>query len=63
VCGVAAGTHTARSDGTRWRACSVITSRWPRVANVSWCGVGTLMFFADLDGNVFGAMQYDTRAE
>jgi predicted enzyme related to lactoylglutathione lyase len=22
-------------------------------------GVGTLMFFADLDGNVFGAMQYD----
>jgi len=21
--------------------------------------VGTLMFFADLDGNVFGAMQYD----
>jgi predicted enzyme related to lactoylglutathione lyase len=26
-------------------------------------GVGTLMFFADLDGNVFGAMQYDTRAE
>jgi predicted enzyme related to lactoylglutathione lyase len=26
-------------------------------------GVGTLMFFADLDGNVFGAMQYDTTAE
>jgi predicted enzyme related to lactoylglutathione lyase len=26
-------------------------------------GVGTLMFFADLDGNVFGAMQYDTAAE
>lgn len=26
-------------------------------------GVGTLMFFADLDGNVFGAMQYDARAE
>lgn len=26
-------------------------------------GVGTLMFFADPDGNVFGAMQYDTRAE
>ena len=26
-------------------------------------GVGTLMFFADIDGNVFGAMQYDTRAE
>lgn len=25
-------------------------------------GVGTLMFFADLDGNVFGAMQYDTAA-
>lgn len=23
-------------------------------------GVGTLMFFADPDGNVFGAMQYDT---
>jgi len=26
-------------------------------------GVGTLMFFADLDGNVFGAMQYDDAAE
>ena len=26
-------------------------------------GVGTLMFFADPDGNVFGAMQYDARAE
>jgi len=26
-------------------------------------GVGTLMFFADLDGNVFGAMQYDTAVE
>ncbi len=26
-------------------------------------GVGTLMFFADLDGNVFGAMQYDASAE
>lgn len=26
-------------------------------------GVGTLMFFADLDGNVFGAMQYDGAAE
>ena len=26
-------------------------------------GVGTLMFFADLDGNVFGAMQYDSAAE
>src|SRR5690349_2347076 len=26
-------------------------------------GVGTLMFFADPDGNVFGAMQYDQRAE
>ena len=26
-------------------------------------GVGTLMFFGDLDGNVFGAMQYDTAAE
>ena len=26
-------------------------------------GVGTLMFFADPDGNVFGAMQYDERAE
>jgi predicted enzyme related to lactoylglutathione lyase len=26
-------------------------------------GVGTLMFFADLDGNVFGAMQYDAAAE
>jgi predicted enzyme related to lactoylglutathione lyase len=26
-------------------------------------GVGTLMFFADLDGNVFGAMQYDAQAE
>jgi predicted enzyme related to lactoylglutathione lyase len=25
-------------------------------------GVGTLMFFADLDGNVFGAMQYDAAA-
>ena len=24
-------------------------------------GVGTLMFFADPDGNPFGAMQYDTR--
>ena len=26
-------------------------------------GVGTLMFFQDPDGNVFGAMQYDQRAE
>ena len=26
-------------------------------------GVGTLMFFGDPDGNVFGAMQYDARAE
>ena len=26
-------------------------------------GVGTLMFFADPSGNVFGAMQYDTKAE
>jgi predicted enzyme related to lactoylglutathione lyase len=26
-------------------------------------GVGTLMFFADLDGNVFGAMQYDRETE
>ena len=26
-------------------------------------GVGTLMFFRDPDGNVFGAMQYDTAAE
>lgn len=26
-------------------------------------GVGTLMFFADPDGNAFGAMQYDARAE
>jgi uncharacterized protein len=26
-------------------------------------GVGTLMFFRDPDGNVFGAMQYDARAE
>jgi len=26
-------------------------------------GVGTRMFFADPDGNVFGAMQYDTAAE
>ena len=26
-------------------------------------GVGTLMFFTDLDGNVFGAMQYDSKAE
>jgi uncharacterized protein len=26
-------------------------------------GVGTLMFFADLDGNVFGAMQYDAATE
>jgi len=26
-------------------------------------GVGTLMFFADLDGNAFGAMQYDAAAE
>jgi len=26
-------------------------------------GVGTLMFFADPDGNAFGAMQFDTRAE
>lgn len=26
-------------------------------------GVGTLMFFRDPDGNVFGAMQYDERAE
>lgn len=26
-------------------------------------GVGTLMFFEDTEGNVFGAMQYDGRAE
>ena len=26
-------------------------------------GVGTLMFFADPDGNAFGAMQYDAAAE
>ena len=26
-------------------------------------GVGTLMFFQDTEGNVFGAMQYDKRAE
>jgi predicted enzyme related to lactoylglutathione lyase len=26
-------------------------------------GVGTLMFFADTEGNAFGAMQYDQRAE
>jgi uncharacterized protein len=26
-------------------------------------GVGTLMFFEDPEGNVFGAMQYDHRAE
>jgi predicted enzyme related to lactoylglutathione lyase len=26
-------------------------------------GVGTLMFFQDPEGNVFGAMQYDERAE
>ena len=26
-------------------------------------GVGTLMFFADTEGNVFGAMQYDSAAE
>lgn len=26
-------------------------------------GVGTLMFFEDPEGNVFGAMQYDQRAE
>jgi len=26
-------------------------------------GVGTLMFFEDPDGNVFGAMQYDAKAE
>jgi predicted enzyme related to lactoylglutathione lyase len=26
-------------------------------------GVGTLMFFRDPEGNVFGAMQYDTKAE
>ena len=26
-------------------------------------GVGTLMFFADSEGNAFGAMQYDARAE
>jgi uncharacterized protein len=26
-------------------------------------GVGTLMFFRDPDGNIFGAMQYDRRAE
>ncbi len=26
-------------------------------------GVGTLMFFADPEGNVFGAMQYDRSAE
>src|SRR3954468_2844201 len=26
-------------------------------------GVGTLMFFQDPEGNVFGAMQYDAKAE
>jgi uncharacterized protein len=26
-------------------------------------GVGTLMFFADPDGNAFGAMQYDAEAQ
>lgn len=26
-------------------------------------GVGTLMFFQDTEGNVFGAMQYDPKAE
>jgi uncharacterized protein len=26
-------------------------------------GVGTLMFFRDTEGNVFGAMQYDSHAE
>ena len=26
-------------------------------------GVGTLMFFQDTEGNVFGAMQYDHKAE
>ena len=26
-------------------------------------GVGTLMFFQDTEGNVFGAMQYDRQAE
>jgi uncharacterized protein len=26
-------------------------------------GVGTLMFFQDTEGNVFGAMQFDPRAE
>ena len=26
-------------------------------------GVGALMFFQDTEGNVFGAMQYDPRAE
>jgi uncharacterized protein len=26
-------------------------------------GVGTLMFFTDTEGNVFGAMQYDAAAE
>jgi uncharacterized protein len=26
-------------------------------------GVGTLMFFEDPEGNIFGAMQYDKRAE
>jgi predicted enzyme related to lactoylglutathione lyase len=26
-------------------------------------GVGTLMFFQDTEGNAFGAMQYDRRAE
>jgi len=26
-------------------------------------GVGTLMFFQDTEGNIFGAMQYDQRAE
>ena len=26
-------------------------------------GVGTLMFFRDSEGNVFGAMQYDQKAE
>jgi predicted enzyme related to lactoylglutathione lyase len=26
-------------------------------------GVGTLMFFQDTEGNIFGAMQYDAKAE
>lgn len=26
-------------------------------------GVGTLMFFSDTEGNVFGAMQFDAKAE